>query len=192
MTHLSQDNEAAIIAEYFGSHIGKFVDIGCSGGVSLSNTFQLGLLGWHGLLVEASPTHFANLIQNYTHRGGFRFINGAFWTEQKIMQFNYNPGFYSSLIYKEEPGLFAAQYYVPTVTAADLKEIQPECDFLSLDIESADIIVFPSLMDAYPDCKLVCVEHAKDQALKAKWHEMFERYKLNVIAETPENFLAAK
>lgn len=192
MTHLSQDNESEIIANYFGSHIGKFVDIGCSGGVSLSNTFQLGLLGWHGLLVEASPTHFANLIQNYTHRGGFRFVNAAVWHERKIMQFNFNFGFYSSLIYKDEPGLFSAQYYVPTVIAEDLKAIQPECDILSLDIESADIIVFPSLMDAYPHCKLCVVEHAKDNGLKARWLEMFERYGLHVIATTPENFIASK
>lgn len=192
MTHLSQDNEAAIIAEYFGSHIGKFVDIGCSGGVSLSNTFQMGLLGWHGLLVEASPTHFANLIQNYTHRGGFRFVNAAVWHERKIMQFNYNAGFYSSLIYKEEPGLFAAQYYVPTVIAEDLKAIQPECDLLSLDIESADIIVFPSLMESYPNCKLCVVEHAKNPDVRAEWVRLFSQFGLKVIAETNENYICAK
>lgn len=192
MTHLSQDNEAEVIANFFGSHIGKFIDIGCSGGVSLSNTFQLGLLGWHGLLVEASPIHFQNLVANYIHRGGFEFLNAAIWSERKLMKFNLNPYFYSSLIHKEEPGLFISSYWVPTVIAEDLKAIQPECDLLSLDIESADIIVFPSLIEAYPDCKLCVVEHAKDDALKARWHEMFERYKLHVISETPENFLAAR
>lgn len=192
MTHLSQDNEAEIISNFFGDHVGHFIDIGASGGVSLSNTFQLGLKNWKGVLVEASPIHFQNLASNYLHRGGFRLVNAAFWHERRVMEFHLNPFLYSSLIHKDEPNLYVSSYYVPTVIAEDLKAIQPECDLLSLDIESADIIVFPSLMDAYPHCKLCVVEHAKDEALKVKWHEMFERYKLHVIGETPENFLAAR
>lgn len=192
MTNLSQDNESQIISDFFGDHVGHFIDIGASGGVSLSNSFQLGLKGWKGLLVEASPIHFQNLASNYLHRGGFRLVNAAFWHERRVMEFHLNPFLYSSLIHKDEPNLYVSSYYVPTIIAEDLKAIQPECDCLSLDIESADIIVFPSLMEEYGDCKLICVEHAKDDALKARWLEMFTRYGLHVIATTPENFLAAK
>lgn len=192
MRNLSQFNEAEIIADFFGGHVGCFIDCGASGGVSLSNSFNLGMLGWHGLLVEASPLHFQNLLQNFIHRGGFQFLNAAVWTERKLMEFCYNPGFYSSLIYKEEPGLFLCKYWVNTVTAGDLKQIQPAADFISLDIEGADILVFPSLISAYSDCRLWCVEHAKDDALKARWKSLFDEHKLRIIGETPENYLAAK
>lgn len=188
---LSQNNESEIIADFFGSHTGTFIDIGASGGVSLSNTFELGLKGWHGVFVEASPTHFANLVANYIHRGGFQFVNAALWTDRKMMRFNYNPYFYSSLIHKDEPGLFVASYWVPTVTAADLAAIELHVDFISLDIEGADIHVFPSLAAFYPNCKLWCVEHAKDERLKSQWRELFTEFGLRIIAETPENYLIA-
>lgn len=188
---ISQFNEAEIIAAHFGGHIGTFLDIGASSGVALSNTFELGLKGWHGLLVEASPIHFQNLVANYIHRGGFQFLNAALWTERKLMKFHLNNYFYSSLIEKEEPNLYHAHYYVPTVVAEDLKSIQDKAEFISLDIEGADILVFPSLMRAYPDCRLVCVEHANNGALKEEWKKRFAEHGLRVIGETPENYLAA-
>lgn len=189
---ISQFNEGQIIADYFGGQVGKFLDIGASGGVALSNTFELGFKGWGGLLVEASPIHFANLVSNYLHRGGFEFVNAALWTERKLMKFHLNPFFYSSLIHKDEPGLFIANYFVPTVTADDLKAIHPVADFISLDIEGADTAVFPSLMAAFPDCRLVCVEHANKDAVRSEWAALFPAHGLHVIGETPENYLAAK
>lgn len=189
---LSQFNESEIISEFLGNHCGTFVDIGASGGVALSNTFELGLKGWHGLLVEASPMHFQNLLQNYIHRGGFKLVNAALWTERKVMPFHLNPHFYSSLKWKDEPNLFIGTYHVMTITPADLASIQPHCDFLSVDIEGADVDVFPALMTAYPMCRLVCVEHAKDDGIKERWSELFAKHGLSIVAETPENFLAGK
>lgn len=192
MSHVSQFNESQIISDFFGTHVGFFVDCGASGGVALSNTFELGLKGWHGLLVEASPTHFANLVANYIHRGGFQFLNAAVWNERKMMEFNFNPGFYSSLIRKDEPGLYQNHYWVPTVIADDLKQIQPECDFLSLDIEGADQIVFPSMMSAYTACKLVCVEHANRESVREDWKRMLKDHGFTIIGETPENYIASR
>lgn len=190
--HVSQFQESEIILNFFGGHVGQLIDLGASGGVALSNSFELGLRGWRGLLVEASPIHFQNLVANYHHRGGFTLLNAAFWHERKLMQFHLNQQFLSSLVPVEEIGRYCASYFVNTVTAEDLKALQPIADFISVDLEGADLEVFPSLISAYPDCKLVCCEHAKDDALKARWHEMFERYGLHVIATTPENFLASK
>lgn len=189
---ISQNNEFDIIKAFFGDFKGHFIDIGAAGGVALSNTFELGMLGWRGLLVEASPIHFQNLVANYIHRGYFEFVNAAFWTSRNMMKFHLNPGFYSSLIHKDEPGLFHASYYVPTVTAEDLFRIQPQADFISLDIEGADILVFPSLMTYYKDVKMVCVEHGNNQELKEKWHQMFSDHGLKIHSITSENYLAVR
>lgn len=188
---ISQNGEAKIVSDFFGSHVGYFIDIGASGGVALSNTFELGMKNWRGLFVEASPIHFYNLVSNYIHRGYFEFVNAALWSERKVMKFNLNAGFYSSLLPKDERGLFMASYWVPTVTPADLYQIQPAADFISLDIEGADMEVFPGLMEHYPNCKLVCVEHANQLETRERWAQLFDRYKLKVIADTPENFIAS-
>lgn len=191
-THLSQNGEAVIIANFFGGHIGTFLDIGASGGVALSNTFELGLRGWHGLFVEPSPIHFANLLANYHNRGGFRFVNAALWRERTIMQFSQR-GLWSSLVHAGTVGSFDdSNYWVPTVTAADLAKIEPNVDFISLDIEGADTHVFPSLAEAYPNCRLWAVEHANNADRKQEWYHLFAHYDLKIVAETPENFIAGK
>jgi len=190
-TNLSQFNEATIVDSFFGDYVGKFIDIGCSSGVALSNTFQLGLKGWHGLLVEASPIHFASLMANYIHRGGFQFVNAALWTERSLMRFHLNPYFYSSLLHKDEPGLFIGSYWVNTVTAEDLLSMQAEADFITIDIEGADILVFPSLIRAYPRCRLWCVEHANKDNIRQDWKRLFSIHRLKIVAETPENYLVA-
>lgn len=189
---ISQFNEYEIISEYFGCHKGRFIDIGASGGVSLSNTFQLGLNGWGGLLVEASPIHFQNLVANFIHRGGFEFLNAAMWTERKLMEFHLNSGFYSSLIQKDEANLYHSHYWVPTVIADDLWELEPEPDFISLDIEGADLAVFPSLLNRFPRCKLFCVEHANQPEVRKEWLALFENRNLRIVSETPENYIIEK
>jgi len=191
MINLSQFDEAEIVAKHFGSFVGHFVDIGAGNGVALSNTFQLGLAGWRGLLVEASPTSFAELVDNYANRGYIHLVNAALWTERKLMRFHYNPTYYSSLIEQDVPGRYDAHYWVQTVTAVHLAAIQPECDFCSVDIEGADILVFPSLIAAYPNCQLWCVEHGNKPLLRIDWKEMFDKYGLKIVADTPENYICA-
>lgn len=189
---LSQFNEVRIIENFFGGHIGQLIDIGAGAGVALSNSFELGLRGWHGLLVEASPIHFQNLCSNYIHRGGFELVNAALWTERKMMKFHLNSQLYSSLIAKDEPELYHAHYWVQTCTVEDLKVIQPEADLISIDIEGADILVFRQLIEAYPHCRLWVVEHAGKPLLRIDWQEMFEKHGLQILSETPENFVAQK
>lgn len=189
---LSQFGESEIIANYFGSFVGSFIDCGSAGGVALSNTFELGLRGWRGLFVEPSPIHFQNLLANYHHRGGFEFLNAALWTDRKLMKFNLNSGFLSSLIASDEPERYQARYHLRTVTADDLKAIQPEADFVSLDIEGADIEVFPSLVKVYPDARLFCVEHGGKPLLRIDWKEAFDKHGLEIIHESPENFIVKR
>lgn len=62
----SQHNEQQLVEEFFhGKSDGLFVDIGAGDGVTDSNTRALFLAGWSGILVEASRTRFAQLMQTY-------------------------------------------------------------------------------------------------------------------------------
>lgn len=192
---LSQNNESEIIANFFGSHVGTFIDIGAGAGVALSNTFELGLKGWRGVLVEASPIQFAQLLTNYHHRGGFQFVNAALWHQRMMMEFYLHPGFLSSLVPTDSMAPYLGRYWVQTITARNLWNIATpflgDVDFISLDIEGADILVFPSLVDQFPQCRLWAVEHGKDEVLKGEWQELFTIDNLRIVAETTENYLIA-
>ena len=48
-----------------GLRPGTFVELGAYNGVDFSNTFALEkCAGWHGLLIEANPTNFADLAKS--------------------------------------------------------------------------------------------------------------------------------
>lgn len=50
----------------------KFLDVGAADGVTLSNTHALFLLGWSGVVVDASPYAIAALVENYRQHAGQR------------------------------------------------------------------------------------------------------------------------
>lgn len=49
--------------EYFGGHVGRFLDIGANDGYTFSNTGQLAERGWSGVCVEPSPRAIPNLVE---------------------------------------------------------------------------------------------------------------------------------
>ena len=83
MTNYSQNDEQAVITAYFGSTIGKFLDIGAYDGVKLSNTRALLEQGWTGTLVEPSPIVFTQLMANTVdYADKVNLVNAAVTTEE--------------------------------------------------------------------------------------------------------------
>lgn len=191
MKMFSQFNEDEIIESYFGSQIGQFIDIGAAGGVVLSNSFALVQRGWNGICVEPSPVHFLTLLENHRYNN-VRLINGALWVEHGLVRFTLNSSWYSRLHSPAENADMVGSYLVPAVTAADLKQLQPHADFISIDCEGEDIVLFPGIVQAFPTCRLYCVEHGKSEAVKLRWRQLFVERGLRVIGETSENFLAGR
>lgn len=58
MTYHSQNNEAAIIAKYFGGYVGTLLSIGECDGITFSNSYDLIEKGWAGVLVEPSEKNY--------------------------------------------------------------------------------------------------------------------------------------
>lgn len=73
----SQDDEERHIVEYFGTGVGRFLDIGAYNGVSFSNTHRLAELGWTGVCVEPSRNPFDSLKQLYRGQDRIQCINVA-------------------------------------------------------------------------------------------------------------------
>lgn len=64
--YCSQHGQDKFIYENFfqNSGAGTFVDVGAFDGISGSNTAFFERRGWDGLCIEASPTHFEQLVRN--------------------------------------------------------------------------------------------------------------------------------
>ena len=60
----SQNNEEALVKQYFRERTGTFIDIGANDGITLSNTYAAAQRGWKGVMVEPSPSVFDKLVSN--------------------------------------------------------------------------------------------------------------------------------
>jgi len=187
----SQFNEGPLIDEFFkSSDNGYFIDIGAAGGVCLSNTFALSLKGWTGLLLEPNPFYFTTLLDNYNQmHGRVKLVNAAVHPKGGLTEFAYNPKWPSGIV-RLEQRQYMGSYWLNVVTPQQLKELQDKCDFLSIDTDGTDTVIFPEMIKVYPSVRLVCVEHINDHVIKDEWHRLFKEYGFTLEAETPENFLA--
>lgn len=193
MYSFSQFNEQAIIEQFFGDEPhGYFIDIGAASGVCISNTFALALKGWSGLLIEPNPYHFITLLSNYNQmHGRVQLVNAAVFPIGGLKKFHYNATWPSGIL-ELGGSQYAGNYWLNCVTPQELVKIQDQCDFLSIDTDGADLIIFPEMIKAYPRVRLVCVEHIKDLKIKQDWGILFDKHGFKIVDETPENFLISR
>eukprot|EP00316_Scyphosphaera_apsteinii_P013061 CAMPEP_0119320208 /NCGR_PEP_ID=MMETSP1333-20130426/51846_1 /TAXON_ID=418940 /ORGANISM="Scyphosphaera apsteinii, Strain RCC1455" /LENGTH=212 /DNA_ID=CAMNT_0007326875 /DNA_START=287 /DNA_END=925 /DNA_ORIENTATION=+ len=72
--------EQTLVSRFYSSHRGgTFVEIGGYDGLTYSNTYYLErCAGWHGLLIEANPVNFAQLLSNVLRfRPGTKAVHSA-------------------------------------------------------------------------------------------------------------------
>lgn len=64
----SQHGEQKIISDFFGDHIGTFLDLGANDGKTLSNVYACAERGWKGTCVEPSKIPFNKLFELHKNR----------------------------------------------------------------------------------------------------------------------------
>lgn len=131
----SQYGEDGIIEEIFkriGITQGFFVEFGAWDGIFLSNTRHLWENGWQGAMIEADPTRYALLKQNYSKKSGIIPINE-----------------FVSWHSKSTEGLLFDEIKKKYFNSRDI-------DFLSIDIDGCDFLVLKSLA-CRP--KVICMEN---------------------------------
>jgi FkbM family methyltransferase len=159
----SQNYEEQIILDYFGDAFGRFYDIGAWDGKTFSNTRALLEKGWTGVMVEPSPAAFVGLLKNCAEFGDrARLVNAAITPKPSLMEF-YDAGgdAVGSLSPKHAQrwGLGKVKFTVHTLAAPSLFSAFGPAEFINLDVESINAILFQCLPFAWPELRLVCVEH---------------------------------
>lgn len=198
----SQNNEDAIIRQYFGDKKGTFIEIGANDGITLSNTRALAELGWRGVLVEPSPKAYERLVKNYEGMKGFYTYPFA------LSNHNGNAILHESgpLITSQDVALvstFHAHEMDRFKMSVNYGPITVKCftwktflnrlsikqfDFISLDIEGEEMNVLPD-MDL-TTTSMVCIEFNSKPELKVEYEKYLDGFK--VIYTSAENLIYAR
>lgn len=161
----SQYEEDAVISQFFGSHVGTFLDIGAGNGMKGSNSRQLILLGWSGWLIEPHAWQFADLYNLYRDTKTVKLFNGALSDHGHPIEFFHHAdqlstGRSASVEMKHMRPYFDGSYFIPTVTPQAFAQLsQCQFDFVSLDCEGMDLEILRRGASLLEGTKLLCYEH---------------------------------
>jgi FkbM family methyltransferase len=198
----SQRGEEQIILDYFGSHTGRFLDVGAYDGVTFSNTRQLYLDGWSGVMVEPGEAAFKELIAKYAYQGNAVLINKAVSEHERTIRFYEgvggvdHPGALSSVHAGHIKKWKTAGLKVKITEVEEIKydtifdEWGSDFDFISIDAEGVSLRLLHLIPFGRLDrIKCICVEHDNKftEIIQHGLIHGFDRY-----AVTAENVIMMK
>lgn len=159
----SQSLEEQHILDYFKEFKGKLLDIGAANGLTMSNSHQLLLNGWEGILIEPSAHLIPELIKNMQGLKA-EIINSVIGLKTGWTKFYESNGDFLSTTNEKNLGIWKdVPFKLVTVYAVHfmaLKERYGDAfDFINIDIEGNSAELFFNMFDHFPNCKLWCVEH---------------------------------
>lgn len=170
MKSYSQAGQDTFVYDLFGD-TGFFVDIGAEDGITHSNTYALGLMGWDGICVEPDPASFQELHRN-----------------RSCLRFNTAISDHNGAVTVYPSGQVA-----PCVTLASLLEsadAPPILDYLSIDVEGHELAVLAGMDWKRWDVRCITIEtnvylHGtaqKDAIFEVLTGHGFERIVEDVVA----------
>lgn len=201
----SQNNEQEVIADFFMGHIGTYLDLGANDGKLFSNVYALALKGWKGASVEPSEKAYQQLQNNYQQFIDAELYNIAIAGHDGTITLHES----GSLVGKDDVSL------VSTTVETELKRWKPaainftpvevDCltwasfyniskhktfDFVSIDIEGAELTVLPDMDFDAMKTRLICVEwNGKNLG---RFNQILEPYGFRIIHNNPENLIYAR
>lgn len=165
----SQNDEQAVILDYFGERRGRFLDVGAWGFRQYSNTRRLAELGWGGVLVEPNPEAFAELLANCPADKfpNVRAVCAAVMPEPGLVDFAIGWAVSTAVRVHRERWSKAVSYRDITVCGVTpwtlLEHCPPPYDLFSLDVEGMNL----ALLERFPlnamGLQCLCVEHDGQQ-----------------------------
>ena len=167
----SQNGEETHIARIVGDQSGRFLDIGAYNPKLFSNTRALYERGWSGVMVEASPGPFMDLLIEYGKCDRVELVCAAVSTAAKCLtRFQHSEagvGTSNESHYQKwrDKADFDGRFWASTITLPELEHyFGRDFDFINIDVEgeSAELFLY-----AVKDCrwrpKCWCVEHDGQQ-----------------------------
>lgn len=195
----SQNLEEKIILDYFGSHVGTFMDLGSNDGITFSNTRALAERGWKGICIEPDPEAYKKLHELYknqknvyTYQYAIGDHNGTA-TLQKAgtLLNNGDTGLVSTFHFPEMDRFKSVVKYEPVEvkifkwkTALNRWKFK-KFDFISADVEGNEMQILPDINLSETRC--ICIEFNGNQALKAEYEKYLDGFKL--IYTSGENLI---
>lgn len=192
----SQNNEQDIILAHFGDHIGTFLDLGAFDGVRLSNVRALAEKGWSGVMVEPSPGVFKQLQENYREFPAVELFQCAVGIGTTELDFYNNENAVATLLSNEmERWKGVEQFTQIKVQCVEVNELinkskYQKFDFVSCDIEGADLDVIQRLDFEKLETSLICVEwNGKN---KSFFDSIMNSFGFSVIHSNAENLIYSR
>lgn len=189
----SQNNEEIVILNRFKGEVGTFLDLGSFTGIELSNVRALADLGWGGVMVEASPTVFEKLVNNYRNYPKIDCYNVGIGMETKKMSFFDNHQAVGTL-HKHETERWGEtqQFNEIEIQCVEINEfltwpIHKTFEMISIDIEGYDLEVAKRMDFVKLGAILVVIEwNSKDRHL---YDEIFLPIGFSCIHVNSENLI---
>lgn len=162
---------------------GIFVDIGAAGGISMSNTYFFEKIGWTGLCIEARKNIFDLLVKSRPNSICLNCAVGKENKEENFFDLGYISGFLDTYTSDSLYGFFKAikdkntnfvdsngnmKYEIYKLKCINFNKLCIEqninhIDFLSIDIEGAEIEVLSSIDFEKIDIDCMAVENTRNK-----------------------------
>jgi FkbM family methyltransferase len=170
----SQYGEEALLNHFFNNRTGYFIDIGAADGVTNSNTRNLVLKGWQGLLIEPCRHFFEQLNILYKNNKNVKLFNGAVSDfDGKTEFYVYESGGDSQISTISIPqkesieksvwfnGKFTEHYEVEVKSSKFLmkQNMAPtNIEFVDIDAEGSDMTILKAWPWSEYNVELFCIE----------------------------------
>lgn len=158
----SQWGEQQIILDFFGSFVGRFLDLGAFDGVTGSNSRGLTDRYWSGVCIEASAFNFTRLIENHRLNTKVTCVNAAVMPKSGLVKIHDTLGQVATCV--DQPLVeqwVQRRYYVAGITPTDIVNTLGDAwDFVSIDIEGMDLDVLRVAERLLSKTRLICFEDA--------------------------------
>jgi FkbM family methyltransferase len=145
---------------------GRFLDIGAYNPKLFSNTRRLFELGWSGVMVEASPGPFLDLLIEYGSCERIQLVCAAVASKRGLLKFHANEagtGTSNAAHYQKwrDATKYEGTIHVGAVSLEDLlHQFGRDFDFINIDVEGESAEMFlNALRDHRLRPKCWCVEH---------------------------------
>jgi len=164
MSH-SQNNEEFFILQYFGDKVGKLLDVGAFHPTKFSNTRALIEKNWAAVLIEPAPTLFKAFEEEYKDNDKITLLNIAIGDTTDHVKFYESEGDAISTTSEAHKTKWSMISYkeimVPMLeTVAFFNEYGKDVDFISLDTEGTNMVIFRLIPDwVWQQISLFCIEH---------------------------------
>lgn len=198
----SQYGEETVVDEVFAGHVGRFLDIGAGDGMTHSNTWDLFMRGWTGVVVE--PGHAAlEWLHGRPYCGrvdivaaaiGLRTAIGVpFWegVGPAARDFSTCSEDFKEMIRAHSGG--SVEYLERSIIQlswTDLLALHPgPYDFVNIDVEGLNLELLKDLPWLSINPQMVCIEIDPEDRL-SDMHRVFEVVGLKFYKRVGGNLLA--